>query len=90
MESLLLSVSAKFTSSIRLKNPAELELLRKTYGEVFWLIGVFAPNDVRRKRLVNQMGFKESELDGLIRNDYSEKEDYGQSVRETFFHATCS
>jgi len=70
-----------------LKNPAELKLLRQTYGDIFWLVGVFAPIDVRRRRLTDQNGFSEIDLEVLIRNDYSEKEDYGQSVRDTFFQA---
>lgn len=70
-----------------LKNPAELSLLRQTYGEIFWLVGVFAPTEVRERRLTDQQGFVAPELDELIRNDYSEKEDYGQSVRDTFFQA---
>lgn len=70
-----------------LKNPAELKVLRQTYGEIFWLVGVFAPIEVRRRRLTDQMGFTGSDLENLIRNDYSEREDYGQSVRDTFFQA---
>jgi deoxycytidylate deaminase len=70
-----------------LKNPAELKVLRQTYGDIFWLIGVFAPTDVRRRRLTDQLGFKPTEIDDIIRNDYSEREDYGQSVRDTFFQA---
>jgi dephospho-CoA kinase len=70
-----------------LKNPAELKLLRQTYGDIFWLIGVFAPIEVRRRRLTDQMGLGANELNSIILNDYSEREDYGQSVRDTFFQA---
>lgn len=70
-----------------LKHPSELRLLRQTYGEVFWLFGVFAPLEVRKRRLTNQMGLAGTELDSIIRHDYSEREDYGQSVRDTFFQS---
>ena len=36
-----------------LKNPAEVELFRKVYGDNFWLVGVFAPEGVRKQRLRN-------------------------------------
>jgi deoxycytidylate deaminase len=70
-----------------LKNPAEMRLLRDTYGDLFWLFGVFAPIDVRRARLRNLKGFQAAELDEVIAHDYKEAEPFGQSVRDTFFQS---
>lgn len=35
-----------------LKNPGEVERLRTVYGDLFWLLGVFAPEEVRISRLL--------------------------------------
>lgn len=70
-----------------LKNPAELKVFRETYGDMFWLFGVFAPEAVRRLRLTKQKGYNEADLALVIRNDYNEREPHGQSVRDTFHQA---
>lgn len=70
-----------------LKHPSELRLLRETYGDIFWLFGVFAPEQVRRARLTHQEDHKPEDLDSIMSHDYKEDEKYGQAVRDTFFQS---
>lgn len=69
------------------KHPDELRLLRQTYGEIFWLIGVFAPLSVRTQRLTSQKGFEKPALSAIFEKDYKEEFPYGQQVREVFHQA---
>jgi deoxycytidylate deaminase len=69
-----------------LKNPAEQKLLRDVYGDVFWLLGVFAPEEVRKKRLLNK-GVPKERLDEIICHDEKEDEKHGQNVRDTIDEA---
>jgi deoxycytidylate deaminase len=69
------------------KHPDELRLLRNTYGEIFWLIGVFAPLSVRTQRLTSQRGFEKPALSAIFDKDYKEEFPYGQQVREVFHQA---
>jgi deoxycytidylate deaminase len=62
-----------------LKNPAEVNLFRQVYGANFWLVGVFAPESVRRVRL---RGLN-NEMQQVMETDEEEGVDYGQRVRET-------
>lgn len=70
-----------------LKHPEELKLMRSTYGEIFWLVGVFAPFNVRKDRLVHQEEFVEDSISGLAQRDYIEGIKHGQNVRDVFFQA---
>lgn len=70
-----------------LKNPSELQLLRDTYGDMFWVFGVFAPESVRRDRLRHAQGLATESLQEIIATDYSEAEKHGQSVRDVFHGA---
>lgn len=67
-----------------LKNPDEVDCLRKVYGDVFWLVTVFAPRSVRERRLKDK-GVKEAELGVLMARDEFENVSggSGQNVRET-------
>ena len=67
-----------------LKNPDEVALLRAVYGDVFFLVTVFAPKSVREKRL-KAGGVKEGELSSLMATDEYEdnKNGSGQDVRGT-------
>lgn len=69
------------------KHPDELKLLKSTYGEILWCIGVFAPFDVRKSRLEIQLNLPEQTIDQIVKTDYREEESYGQKVRDVFFHA---
>jgi len=65
-----------------LKHPEEVTILREVYGEIFWLIAVFAPEDVREKRLVRG-GFSKADIGPLMSRDEHEEIEYGQKVRQT-------
>ncbi|TRB01274.1 MULTISPECIES: anti-phage dCTP deaminase [Rhizobium/Agrobacterium group] len=69
-----------------LKNPEEVALLRKVYGDSFWLIGVFAPEDKRISRLENNIS-NSSYISKIKDADYDEGLDFGQSVRKTMNYA---
>ncbi|HUO04335.1 MAG TPA: anti-phage dCTP deaminase [Candidatus Binataceae bacterium] len=69
-----------------LKNPAEVELLKEVYGDTFWLIGVFAPDNIRQNRLLN-LGVAHSALPKIIDTDEEAGVGYGQRVRETIHMA---
>jgi dephospho-CoA kinase len=64
------------------KQPDELRLLRQTYGDIFWLVGVFAPLSVRTQRLTSQKGFERPALNAIFEKDYKEEFPYGQQVRD--------
>lgn len=70
-----------------IKHPDELRLLRATYGEIFWLIGVFAPQAVREQRLTVQQNLDRTALGAIMQRDYREEDDHGQKVRDVFFQA---
>ena len=70
-----------------IKHPDELKLLRATYGEIFWLIGVFAPLSVREHRLTSQQNLDKTALSTIIQRDYREEDDHGQKVRDVFYQA---
>ncbi|HKU17501.1 MAG TPA: anti-phage dCTP deaminase [Steroidobacteraceae bacterium] len=70
-----------------LKNPAELALLRQVYGDMLWVFGVFAPEEVRRDRLKNRERWDESQLADLFERDSKQEWNYGQGVRDTFHQA---
>ncbi|WP_165448438.1 anti-phage dCTP deaminase [Rhizobium leguminosarum] len=69
-----------------LKNPEEVAVLRKVYGDLFWLIGVFSPEDKRISRL--ESGSSNSAYLAKIKDaDYDEGLEFGQSVRKTMNYA---
>lgn len=70
-----------------IKNPAELALLREVYGNMLWVIGVFAPEDTRKDRLKNLEGWDETRISELLDKDSKQEWHYGQGVRDTFFQA---
>lgn len=67
-----------------IKHPDELLLLKSTYGEIFWTVGVFAPYDVRNQRLTTQGNLDPTQVNNIIQRDYSEDEDFGQKVSDVF------
>lgn len=70
-----------------LKHPDEIKLLKATYGDIFWLIGVFAPLTVREKRLEYQEHLDVKTISTIIQTDYVEDENHGQNVRDVFYQA---
>jgi deoxycytidylate deaminase len=65
-----------------LKNPREVERLRAVYGDLFWLIGVFAPEDVRVSRLKADTP-NSAYIHKITDQDYDEGTEHGQSVKDT-------
>lgn len=62
-----------------LKNPAELKRLRQVYGDLLWVISVFATDEVRLQRLL-EIGMKEDVARHAMKRDYEEEEKFGQKV----------
>lgn len=70
-----------------LKNPAEVKLLRQVYGDVFWLIGVFAPEGVRQARLKSKNVDDSTEAAKMMKRDKEERDLFGQQVAKTMYEA---
>lgn len=67
------------------KNPAEVRLFREIYKEMFWSIGVFAPESVRVERLIKTGGGMErAQAMSIMKRDYDEQKKMGQQVSKTF------
>jgi dephospho-CoA kinase len=69
-----------------LKHLSELELLHKIYGETLCLIGVFAPDKVRRTRLING-GAKKDAVQNVLDRDREELLSFGQQTEKVFVQA---
>lgn len=65
-----------------LKNPGEVDRLRKVYGDLFWLVGVFAPEEVRISRL-KAAAPNNAYIQLISDQDYDEGTEHGQSVKDT-------
>lgn len=70
-----------------IKHPKELKLLRDTYGDIFWLVGVFAPLSIREQRLRFQRRLDSEAINTIVQRDYREDGDHGQNVRDVFHQA---
>lgn len=66
-----------------IKNLEELTLLRQIYRDTLCLIGVFAPDMMRKKRLVNDGG-DEREVQVVVDRDQGEVATFGQMTRKIF------
>lgn len=69
-----------------IKHPDEVKLLRDVYGDVFWLIAVFAPWDIRERRLLND-GVTQDDITKISIRDEDEAVVHGQKVRNTAYLA---
>jgi len=67
-----------------LKHPDEVELLRKVYGDGFYLFGIHADEKRRHAYLVADKSLTQEQANELIRIDEDEKIDHGQRTRDTF------
>lgn len=67
-----------------LKHPSEVELLRKIYGDGFYLIGIHADEKRRRQHLCEDKGLTQVEANELIKIDEDESVDHGQKTRDTY------
>ncbi|UAA40041.1 dCMP deaminase family protein [Paraneptunicella aestuarii] len=66
-----------------LKHPSEVELLRKIYGDGFYLFGIHADIN-RRRNYLKQKNCTEVEANELIQIDEDEKISHGQKTRDTY------
>ncbi|MBW4975316.1 hypothetical protein KZZ08_16920 [Roseovarius mucosus] len=66
-----------------IKNVDEAELLRSVYGESLVLIGVFAPDSIRNKRLKIKESKKQSFVE-ILKRDQGEEASFGQKTRKVF------
>lgn len=64
------------------KNPEEVEVFRYIYRNMFYLIGVLCPRDLRAQRL-EQKGVSRIEVASMIERDQSEENDNGQQLIKT-------
>ncbi|MEI6560045.1 MAG: anti-phage dCTP deaminase [Rhodospirillaceae bacterium] len=69
-----------------IKNTDELALLRHMYRESFCLIGIFAPDDIRKQRLISN-GVDESAIGKILSRDENEIETFGQKTRKVFIES---
>lgn len=75
--------SRRFATIIdSLKHPAEVKLLRSVYGNMFYLLGVLCPEQLRKERLKDK-GLSPEEAVRLMERDKSEKEGFGQKLLNT-------
>lgn len=67
-----------------LKHPEEVELLRKIYGQGFYLLGIHADPKRRLHYLINDKGLTQSEAIELTKIDEDENITHGQRTRDTY------
>lgn len=67
-----------------LKNPAEVQKLRKIYSDGFFLIGVHADHTRRFEFLTKDKSMSNEQASRLIERDADEREKYGQHTRDTY------
>lgn len=66
------------------KNPAEVELFKLIYGNVFYLVGVLSPQQVRFNQLVRRERISAPDAQSLIERDRNEeKNKLGQRLEKT-------
>lgn len=67
-----------------LKHPNEVERLRETYGEGFFLIGVHTEKESRITSLTQSGKMGGDKAEALVARDFSENEEHGQHTSDTF------
>ena len=67
-----------------LKHPDEVEILRKIYGQGFYLFGIHTDKKRRLDYLISDKGLLPSEAEELITIDEDEKVSHGQRTRDTY------
>lgn len=70
-----------------IKHPAEVDFLRKTYGDGFHLIGISADYGQRKKYLTNRKNLTPEQADQILDRDDNEKESNGQHTRDAYQQA---
>lgn len=66
------------------KNHHELDILKKVYRDMFYLISVFSPLPRRVHYLMHEKGMRIDDVHELIDRDSGEESDVGQRVSDTF------
>jgi deoxycytidylate deaminase len=66
-----------------LKHPEELALLRQIYGETLCVFGVFAPDEIRARRLTID-GATTGTVEAIMKRDRGELATFGQKTRKIF------
>jgi len=66
-----------------LKNMEELTLLKRIYGDTLIVVGVFAPDEIRRSRLEND-GVDQARVKSIVDRDQGEVATFGQMTRKIF------
>jgi len=69
-----------------IKNIEELELLKQIYSETLCLMGVFAPDSIRKQRLID-LGIKQAEVQKILDRDQGEVATFGQMTRKVFIES---
>lgn len=69
-----------------LKHPDEVAVLREIYHEMFWMFGVFSPDEFRVERM-RASGVDEQKSRAIMKRDYDEQDKLGQKVSKTFAQA---
>lgn len=67
-----------------LKHPDEVELLRKIYGDGFYLFGIHSDKPSRKEYLEKDKHCEPHKADELIRIDENEDKKHGQKTRDTY------
>ncbi|HRZ84455.1 MAG TPA: cytidine deaminase, partial [Candidatus Hydrogenedentes bacterium] len=67
-----------------LKHPDEVNLLRRIYGNGFFLVGVYVDPKQRHTNLLKTKDMKDSEARALMQRDEAEGVPCGQRTRDTF------
>lgn len=70
----------------QLKHQDEVELLKTVYGDLFYLIGVLASEDIRKAALIDD-GMSGSEAEEVMERDRKENIKYGQQLEKTLLLA---
>ncbi|HGO5822964.1 TPA: anti-phage dCTP deaminase [Mannheimia haemolytica] len=67
-----------------LKHPDEVELLRKVYGDGFYLFGIHSDKPSRKEYLEKDKHCEPYKADELIKIDENEDKKHGQKTRDTY------
>ena len=71
----------------QLKHPDEIKLLKKVYGESFYLFGVLSTEHERQIRLTKIEKLSSAEAAELLKRDEDDPVEYGQKVRKSLQYA---
>lgn len=70
-----------------LKHPDEVDYMRRTYGDSFYLVGITTTRERRLEWLEKRNNMSQSQAITLLERDENEDIAYGQHTRDAFQHA---